>query len=164
MSDPVVWVSKSVPVQAYYVTHDVVGEISDAIGASRCQVAYVPGGKMLAEWFFAGTESFTAFVGEYLVRGIDGELTSLDAKTFHRHYEQQVAEVEAPVFTDEVLGTLLGVSIMSDETLEALFERPDGTHMTMVQAVEPKPQKSPTPDKEESNKKPQPYGSNKKKD
>lgn len=129
MYKPEKWVPKAKALDVFLVQLDNLEDIKLLLGATSIRQAYNRNRTILIEWTMMHRETFSALVGQYIVRNDRGEFEVLDAAELREDYQPYIEEtkVDKVNLTHPELGRLVAVEKKDGKFDEVVFELPDGT-------------------------------------
>lgn len=132
MYKPEQWVPKTMALDVFHVQLDNLEDIKILLGATSIRQAYNRNRTILIEWTMMHRETFSALVGQYILRNHRGEFEVLDPEDLREDYQPYIPEVkmEKVTLTHPDLGRLVAVEKKDGEFSEVLFETPDGSPIT----------------------------------
>lgn len=134
MYKPEQWIPKAKPLEVFLVQLDNLEDIKILLGASSIRQAYNRNRTILIEWTMMHRETFSALVGQYIVRNERGEFEVLDQSDLREDYQPYIKEtkVDKVVLTHPELGRLVAVEKKDGKFTEVVFELPNGDPASFV--------------------------------
>jgi hypothetical protein len=134
MYQPESWVPKQKPLQVFLVQLTNLEDIKILLGATSIRQAYNRNKTIVIEWTMMHRETFSALVGQYIVRNERGEFQVMDPDELRTDFQPYIeeAKVEKVSLSHPELGRLVAFDKNDEGFTSVVFELPDGSPAEFV--------------------------------